>query len=76
MHHDVGVCWIGDRELRAALPLRYEREHAGQPAARWWNGRGPLVSPGVRDHRIPATVREPGGARSRRLSEALPLREA
>jgi len=39
MHHDVGICWIGHGELSVPLPLRYEREHATQPAARWCNGR-------------------------------------
>ncbi len=29
MHHDFGLCWIGHGELSAALPLHYEREHAG-----------------------------------------------
>jgi len=34
-HHDFGVSRIAHRELSAALPVRHEGEHAGQPAARW-----------------------------------------
>jgi len=56
MHHDFGVCWIGHRELRAALPLRYEREHAGHPAARWCNGRCDADAAG--DDRTPDGVAE------------------
>ena len=67
MHYDVGVCRIGRGELSAVLPLRHEREHPAQPAARSWNGRKATVLARWR----PASARRSEGRSSSTLTHRI-----
>ena len=67
MRHDAGVCSIGHGGLSPGLPLRHQRGHAGQPAARLWNGekhriRQRLVACLLNRERSSADCPEPWGS--------------